>query len=118
MRVQLIKRVRRPDWLFGEKETRLYFNGKLVLSIPPTKAKGGTHFVVGNVGENHPIDYFLGQIRSVRISKGERYTADFQPDEDFRRDETAVLIYSAKSVEGGTVHDLSGNGNDGAVERF
>lgn len=74
--------------------------------------------VIGNVGENHPIDYFLGQIRAVRISKGERFTTDFEPDQDLPADDTTVLIYSAKSVNHNTVHDLSGHGNDGRVERF
>jgi hypothetical protein len=55
---------------------------------------------------------------AYRISKGERYTADFHPAEDLQPDDAAVLIYSAKSVEGEKVRDLSGHGNDGWVERL
>jgi hypothetical protein len=106
--------------MFGERETRLYFNGKLVATGPPTKIKGGTRFVIGNVGENSPIDYFIGQIRSVRISRGERYQGDFVPDEEFRKDaddglSKAILIYDGKSVKGGEVLDLSGSNNTGEV---
>ena len=75
-------------------------------------------FVVGNIGKDNPIHFFHGQIRSLRISKGERYTTDFEPIADFPPDDTAVLIYSAKSVDGDTVHDLSGHGNDGRIERL
>lgn len=109
--------------VFDEKETRLYFNGKLVATGPPTQIKGGTRFVVGNVGENEPVDYFLGQIRSVRISKGERYIADFVPDKEFVKDTKdaackAVLIYGRGAMDGDKVIDLSGNGNDGVPERL
>ena len=109
--------------VFAETETRLYFNGKLVVSGPPTKAVGGTHFVVGNAGENHPREYFLGQIRSVRISKGERYESDFTPDEQCIKDADdapakAVLIYDGSTVEGDRVIDLSGEDNHGTWERL
>ncbi len=58
--------------VFGEKETRLYFNGKLVETGPPTKSIGGTSFVIGNVGKDNPIDYFLGQIRP-NLKRGTLY---------------------------------------------
>ena len=56
---------------------------------------------------------FIGQMRCVRISKGERYTDDFTPSESFTADDNALVIYDAKSVDGDRVIDLSGNGNDG-----
>ncbi len=104
--------------VFGKNDTRLYINGKLAVKGRATEAVGGTEFVVGNIGKDNPIHFFNGQLRSLRISKGERYTADFEPAADFPPDDAAVLIYSAKSVEGNTVRDLSGHGNDGRVERF
>lgn len=104
--------------VFGEKDIRLYINGKLAVKGSPTEALGGTVFVVGNIGKDNPIHFFHGQIRSIRISKGERYTTDFEPATDFPPDDTAILIYSAKSVDGDNVRDLSGHGNDGWLERF
>ena len=47
------------------------------------------------------------------------YARDFRPEEQFGSDRTAILIYAPKAVSGGdTVRDLSGNGNEGRVERF
>ena len=109
--------------VFGEDETRLYLNGELVQSGPATENSGGTPFVIGNVGETNHIDFFLGQIRSVRISRGERYRESFQPDEEFPPDPPeaavrAVLIYDGASVDGEQVLDLSGNENHGALQTF
>ena len=104
--------------VFGKQETRLYINGKLAAKGPATEALGGADFVVGNIGRDNPICFYHGQMQVVRISKGERYVADFEPDKDFQSDDFAVLIYSAKSVDGDKVHDLSGHGNDGRLERF
>ena len=47
--------------VFGLDETRLYFNGRLVKVGPKTEPQGGTHFVIGCVGETNPIDHFKGQ---------------------------------------------------------
>ena len=55
--------------VFGETETRLYLDGKKVGVCPATKPVGGAVFVVGNVGRSNPINYFIGSMRSVRISK-------------------------------------------------
>jgi hypothetical protein len=100
--------------VFGVENTRLYFNGPLVKVGPKTEPRGGTHFVIGCVGETNPIDHFKGKIRSVRISKGERYTGNFAPDATFSADpldaaSRAVLIYDGEHVEGGKVIDLSGD---------
>jgi len=79
---------------------------------------GGIEFVVGNIGKDNPIHFYHGQMRAVRISKGERYAVDFEPPKDFQSDDATVLIYSAKSVNGDKVRDLSGKGNGGKVERL
>lgn len=62
--------------VFTESETRLYLNGKLVTNAPGSEPRGDTPFVIGNVGETNLIDFYNGEIRSVRISKGERYRGD------------------------------------------
>ena len=109
--------------VFATHETRLYFNGELVATGPATEPLGGTHFVIGNAGETNPMYYFLGEIRSVRISRGERYTDEFTPEQEFVKDAAdapskAVLIYDGSSVEGDKVIDLSGEGNHGRWERL
>jgi len=108
--------------VFSDTETRLYLNGHRVGTGLATKFEGGTTFVVGNVGRGNPINYFVGKLRAVRISTGERYRNDFAPEEMFRKDADdtpvkAVLIYDGEVVEGERVIDLSGAGNDGKWER-
>jgi hypothetical protein len=103
--------------VIGETETRLYLNGRLVASGTATKAEGGTKFVVGNIGLDNPIDYFKGKVRAVRIGRGERYTAEFVPAELPTAEDDTVLLYSAESVQGDVVNDLSGKGHHGRLER-
>ncbi len=110
--------------VFGDQETRIYFNGTLVMThIATDPAEGDTRFVVGNVGENNPTEFFLGQIRSVRISAGERYKSDFVPKEQFAKDsdgsdDKTFLIYDGSSFDNERIVDLSGNGNDGIWQDF
>jgi len=109
--------------VFGLKETVLFLNGKKIgvgpATQPPTRK---THFVIGNVGEDHNRLFFHGQIRCLRISQGERYSADFEPVLSFTQDAAdapycAVLIFDGSKVEGDRVIDLSGKGNDGDLAR-
>lgn len=68
--------------VFTESETRLYLNGELIQTVPGSEPGGDTPFVIGNVGENNLINFYHGEIRSVRISEGERYSGDhFELDE-------------------------------------
>jgi hypothetical protein len=104
--------------VFGQGGTRLYSDGRLVNSGPATEAvpvlpMPGNYFVVGRLGELNPDGLFRGQMRYVRISKGERYQKDFRPSPELKPDETTVLLYDAKRVDGDRVIDLSGKGNDG-----
>ncbi len=104
--------------VFGPDESRLYLNGRRVHVGPATEISGGAPFVVGCAGRDNPIDRFQGQIRSVRISKGERYDGDFRPTKTFPPDDLeTVLLYDGSHVEGGQVMDLSGTGHHGQVER-
>lgn len=109
--------------VFGANDTKLFFNGKLVKTAQATKVLGGTKFVIGNVGENNPIGYFLGEMRCIRISNGERFKTDFAPDQAFVKDtenapSKAVLIYDGINVVGKKVIDMSGSGNDGVWENL
>ena len=106
--------------VYGPNETVLFLNGKKIgvgpATAPPSRP---THFVIGNVGEDHSNMFFHGQIRCLRISRGERYSVDFEPESSFSPDSTdvphrAVLIYDGSKVEGERVIDLSGEGHDGS----
>ena len=109
--------------VYGSDETVLFLNGKKVGVGPATQPPSRrTHFVIGNVGEEHNRLFFQGQIRCVRISKGVRYSADFEPESSFAPDAAdvphpAVLIFDGSKVEGERVIDLSGSGNDGVLAR-
>jgi hypothetical protein len=108
--------------VFGPTETRLYLGGRKVAVGPATQTTGGAPFVVGNVGSGNPINFFVGKIRAVRISRGERFSADFLPDETFVADAAdtptrAVLIYDGTPGPGDRVPDQSGAGNHGRWER-
>ncbi|MCA8994592.1 MAG: protein kinase [Planctomycetaceae bacterium] len=103
--------------VYGSSETRLYISGELVSSGPPTEVpQQTTPFVVGNVGEQHRDMFFKGNIRSVRISDGERYTDTFDPKVELAPDSTAVLVYDFKQSSGDAIDDLSGQGNHGRRE--
>jgi len=109
--------------VFAVDATRLYFNGRLIGTGPATKPLGVTNFVVGGPGIHNQRHNFKGQIRSVRISKGERYSDDFTPEEHFDRDaddaaNKAVLIYDGSRTDGDRVFDLSGEGNDGTWDQL
>ena len=99
--------------VFGATETRLDKNGKLIHTGPATQADGGTPFVVGRIGATNPDLVFVGQMRCIRISKGERYQDDFTPADSFTPDDSTVLIYDGKHVDGDQVIDLSSSGGDG-----
>ncbi len=53
-------------------------------------------FVMGRLSESQVRDEFYGQIRTLRISKGERYMDNFVPALSFEPDEQAVLIYQGE----------------------
>lgn len=103
--------------IFTEFETRLYLNGKLVATAPGSKPGGETRFVIGNVGENNLISFYRGQIRSVRISEGERYNGEFEPDELDADAEGVVFLGESTTVRGDDLVDASGYVL-GQIERY
>lgn len=109
--------------VYGADETKLFVDGKKVaVGAATLKPPIESHFVIGNVGEDHKIMFFHGQIRCLRVSRGERYSEDFEPASSFVPDAAdaphrAVLIYDGSKVEGERVVDLSGEGNDGVLAR-
>lgn len=94
--------------VFSETETRLYLNGNLVATGPGSISDDNPKFVVGNVGETNYLCYYRGQIRSVRISEGERYAETFDVLPELVRDETTLLIVTEPRLIDGDVSTKNG----------
>jgi len=102
--------------VFTDTETRLYLDGKLIVTGPGSSNDDSTVFVIGSVGLNNYLDYFRGQIRSVRISEGERYHDEFEPQE-LRKDDKSNLFISSPTVRDNKLFDTSGE-MIGQIERL
>jgi hypothetical protein len=102
--------------VFGKSGTVLYFNGQEVARGAKSGNQGGTPFVVGNAGKTNPEHYFVGRMRGIRVSRGERYTKGFIPPTSFEPDDQAVFIFDPAQTKGTTAIDVSGHGNDGVIE--
>lgn len=101
--------------VYNKRETVAYLNGREVARGAPSANMGGTPFVVGNAGKDNMEHYFVGQIRSIRISRGTRYEKEFTPPVMLVPDTIAVLVLDASRTENGKATDLSGNGNHSDV---
>lgn len=99
--------------VFTEEGTYLYVNGTKVWNSSAYKPEEDRSFLIGGGSTTSISEQFLGQIRCVRISRGERFSKSFIPDHDFASDDSTVLIYKGDDVDGLRVIDVSGNGNDG-----
>jgi len=84
--------------VFTESETRLYHDGKLVASDKGAPTTPDARFVVGCVGEKNAMDFFKGEIRSVRISSGETYSDEFEPKEYLGRDTFTLIDLDSKML--------------------
>jgi serine/threonine protein kinase len=100
----------------GTDKSVVFLNGREVGRGAGTKNQGGTPFVVGNAGKINPEHYFVGRMRAVRVSRGERYANDFTPTHTFEPDDEAVFIYDPDRTEGNRAIDLSGHGNHGVLK--
>lgn len=105
--------------VFGQTETRLYYDGRLVRTGTPTRGDGGTRFVISTLGEESILGPFYGEIRDVRITRGERYKAGFIADEVFTNDgQDVVLLMKPTETADGIIRDESGYENHGIFQRF
>lgn len=86
--------------VFTGSQTRLYLNGQLVATGPGSAEGVPAKFVIGNVGEDNLLYYYRGQVRSVRISEGERYDRDrFDPPSELVSDESTLLAVSKPRLD-------------------
>jgi serine/threonine protein kinase len=102
--------------VFSENETRLYIDGKRVFTGLKSEMFGEIPFVVGGMGLDSRIYQLHGDIRSLRISDGERYSGNFTPEADLKADDKTALLYDGEHVEADRVVDQSGRGNHGTWE--
>lgn len=65
--------------------------------------------------QNSGMRPFVGFIDEVRISKIARYHSAFNPQLRFSPDTNTVALYHFDEGSGATVHDSSGNGNNGTI---
>lgn len=103
--------------VFTESETRLYLDGKLVTTAPGSILRGETRFVIGNVGENNLISFYRGQIRSVRISEGERYSGEFEPGGVKSDERSSLVLDDTVTIQDEEFLDSSGQ-IIGRIERY
>ncbi len=103
--------------VFTEAETRLYLNGKLVVTGPGSTSDNSTSFVIGNVGETNFLDYFRGQLRSARISEGELYFGDFEVAAELTSNESTLMSIMDPKLRGDMVLAKDGVVT-GKFERF
>ncbi len=84
--------------VFTDSETRLYHNGKLVATGEGAPTAPVAKFVVGCVGEKNAMDFFHGEIRSVRISDGGRYSDSFEPSEYLEQDTSTLIRWDSEMI--------------------
>ncbi len=71
---------------------------------------GGGQFVRADWG-----NFFHGSIDELRISKTDRYTADFTPRARFEPDKDTLALYHFDEGQGDALTDSSGNGHHGKI---
>ncbi len=108
--------VARGCGIHGVRDTAL-LNGELVATAPGSQPGGETRFVIGNVGENNLISFYRGQIRSVRISEGERYNGEFEPGKLESDKGTLFFIDDSATIRGDELLNADGH-MFGRVERY
>lgn len=105
--------------VFGRGNTKVFLDGKLVVTGRATSGGGGTPFVIGHVGLKNEADmFFPGDMKQIRISSGERYSDPFVPDEVLAADKDCIALYSPDQINGTVAKDMSGKGNDGNLENI
>jgi hypothetical protein len=94
--------------------TTVWLDGTNVGTTPCTDPgnMAGSAIYLGT-GEGGQVWRLTGRIAEVRVSNIVRYTAAFTPQTRFTNDANTTLLLHFDEGSGTTVHDSSGNGNDG-----
>lgn len=108
--------------IFQGGELQLYIDGKRATSQKEefglAETSGGLY--IGGVdprrlpaGQN--VRFFEGQVRSVRISRGVRYNANFPVPNQMESDSQTLALYRFSAGQGPTVIDESGHGHEARI---
>lgn len=112
-------------YVADEDEGRLYLQGKLVAKGPRLKPHRTAQFPnpptwIGAspepiVSKTKTQYHFLGLIDELRMSRGVRYTTDFEPETRWKPDDQTIALYHFDEQSGEVLRDSSGNGYDGQI---
>jgi hypothetical protein len=94
--------------VFTGSQTRLYVNGKLVATGPGSAEGVPAKFMIGNVDQDNLLYIYRGQVRSVRITEGERYKDRFYPLLTLLNDDSTLLVIFEPRLEGDSCRTASG----------
>ncbi|MCA9080881.1 MAG: hypothetical protein KDA58_10000 [Planctomycetaceae bacterium] len=107
-------------FVVGARSQRLYVDGQQVASRDrnePIKPLSGAVLLGAHIAPwdaKLRIDHFQGHMDSARISRGERYHAEFHCGE-LLPDADTIACYDFAQGEGDTLKDISGHGHDGTI---
>ncbi|QDT35026.1 bifunctional serine/threonine-protein kinase/formylglycine-generating enzyme family protein [Thalassoglobus polymorphus] len=66
-------------------------------------------------GSKHPLSFFKGSMRAFRMTSGVKYTENFIPADEFKKETQTKVLYLFNKGSGTTLEDASGNGHDGKI---
>jgi hypothetical protein len=103
--------------VYGAKEVRIYQDGKLTGSaeVVAPLSLAGQPLWFGDCGL--AVNAFRGRLNEIRISRGERYTADFQPERQLAAEKETLALYHLGEGAGNQAQDASGKGRHGTIAR-
>lgn len=108
--------------IFNGDNLKLFIDGKRVSLQSSTfelgETKGGLYIggvAPGKLPEGQNDRFFEGKIYAVRISRGVRYIADFQPPLTIDSDPQTLALYRFNTDTGTTSKDQSGHGHDAQI---
>ena len=105
--------------VYTGKHLTLFVDGKEMETAPLKEHMASRlSFYVGAdpSPSDHPHQFFNGMIERVRISRGARYSSEFNPPDQFRPDADTLVVYQMNEGEGNKIKDGSGKGHDGWME--
>ncbi|MFZ5831240.1 MAG: LamG-like jellyroll fold domain-containing protein [Planctomycetota bacterium] len=124
-RTQSTQQVAIGDWthvagVFDGTELRIYVNGRLngKAAVSGPHFPNAAPFLIGaapvyvSPGSKPPSqllqNFFVGQVREVRVSSIPRYTKDFEPPREFTADGSVRLLFKLEEGKGSVLRDVSG----------
>jgi hypothetical protein len=101
--------------VYSAAQVRLYQDGRRTGGAAVNEPLGvpGQPLWIGDCGlDSHA---YRGLVREIRISRGERYTNDFQPERILATDDSTLALYHCDEAAGNEVKDASAGGKHGTL---